>query len=80
MGRRTCEDVEHHGSLAHTYSGQGRYGDSIDLQQHVVKYMIDQFGLEDENTLRARCSLSMYQRELRSMERRQHLRGDTIVP
>jgi len=28
-------------SLAHTYSGQGRYVDSIDLQQRVVKYMID---------------------------------------
>jgi len=79
-GEEDVKTLNTMGSLAHTYSGQGRYGDSINLQQHVVKYMIDQFGLEDENTLRARCSLSMYQRELRSMERRQHLRGDTIVP
>ncbi len=68
------------GSLAHTYSGQGRYGDSMDLQHHVVKCMVDQFGLEDENTLRARCSLATYRRDVGSMKRRQHLRGDTIVP
>lgn len=79
LGEEHVKTLKTMGSLAHTYSGQGRYRDSIDLQQRVVKYMIDKFGLKAENTLRERCSLSTYQRELGSMERRQHLRGDLIA-